>query len=275
MAASTSPAPARAPLTPADLVAAFRQCGLKAGDLLMLHADALVLAQLPPMSTAQRYDTLFAALDEVLGPSGTLVVPTFTYSFTKGEAFDVAASPSTVGALTEHFRTLPGVRRSRDPIFSVAVRGALADAFAAAPVGDCFGPDSVFGLLDRHQGWIACLGCSLDRVTHTHYVEQSVAVDYRYFKDFSGRLIDADQTAQDATVRYFVRDVDRQTDIDLSRLRARLSDRGLLTSAPVGRVALIAVPCRAFAAEAQALIAEHPSALIAEGATSTAGGSAA
>lgn len=247
-----------------DLMHAFRECGMTPGDTLMLHADALVLAQLPPMAARLRYDMLFAAIDDVLGPTGTLIMPVFTYSFTKGETFDVDNTPSTVGALTEHFRSLPGVLRSRDPIFSIAARGFLAEIFAAAAIDDCFGPQSSFALLERHNGKIACMGTPFT-VTFAHYVEQIAQVDYRYFKKFSGTVVDKGREEK-TTVRYFVRCLERQSDIDLSILKARLIKRKQLASVPVGRVALSVVSCRSFADEAVALIAERPNGLIVEGA---------
>ncbi len=248
-----------------DIVEAFKLCGVRRGDVLMLHADAIVLAQLPPMTADQRFDVLFEALDDVLGLDGTLVMPTFTYSFTKGEPFEAAATPSTVGLLTEAFRTRPGVRRSVDPIFSVAARGRLADRFAAAATDDCFGPNSAFALLAEEDAWLACLGCSLDRLTFTHYVEQTVGVDYRYFKTFTGICIDGGVETP-ANARYFVRDLDRKTVIDLSRLKADLTQAGTLATAAVGRVGLSAVRCSAFEAAARALLARNPSGLIQEGA---------
>ncbi len=249
----------------ADIAEAFELCGVGRGDVLMLHADAMVLAQLPPMSADARFDVLFDALDQVLGPEGTLVLPTFSYSFTKGEPFDATTTPSAVGLLTEAFRTRPGVRRSGDPIFSVAARGRLADRFAQAQTDDCFGPASAFALLAEHDAWLACLGCSLDRATFTHYVEQRVGVDYRAFKAFAGvRLEGALETP--AAVRYFVRDLNRKTAIDLARLKADLIQAGTLATAPVGRVGLSAVRCRAFEAAATALLARNPSGLIQEGA---------
>jgi len=217
------------------------------------------------MTADQRFDVLFAALEEVLGPDGTLVMPTFTYSFTKGEPFDAAATPSTVGLLTEAFRSRPGVRRSRDPIFSVAARGPLADRFAAAATNDCFGPHSAFAILAAQDAWLACLGCSLDRLTFTHYVEQTAGVDYRYFKTFSGLCLDGGVETP-ASVRYFVRDLDRNTTIDLSRLKADLAQSGALATSAVGRVGLSAVRCSAFEAAARALLARNPSGLIQEGA---------
>ncbi len=250
-------------ITGADIVEAFRLCGVRRGDVLMLHADAIVLAQLPPMTVEQRFDVLFDALETVLGPEGTLVLPTFTYSFTKGEPFDAATTPSTVGLLTEAFRNRPGVRRSRDPIFSMAAWGRLADRFAAAGTDDCFGPNSAFALLAEHDAWLVCLGCSF-RLTFTHYVEQAVGVDYRYFKTFKGVRIDEGAAAA-ASVRYFVRDLDRKTLIDLSRLKADLAESGALASAAVGRVGLSAVRCGAFEAAARALLSKDPCGLIEEG----------
>jgi len=247
----------------ADIVEAFKLCGVGRGDVLMLHADAIVLAQLPPMTPEQRFDVLFDALEAVLGPEGTLVLPTFTYSFTKGERFDPATTPSTVGLLTEAFRTRPGVRRSRDPIFSVAARGRLADQFAGAATDDCFGPKSAFALLAQHDAWLACLGCSF-RLTFTHYVEQAAGVDYRYFKTFTGVRVDEEGEAT-TSVRYFVRDLDRKTLIDLSGLKADLAQAGTLATAAVGRVGLSAVRCSAFEAGARALWARNPSGLIEEG----------
>lgn len=251
-------------LEQADIVASFRQAGVERGSVVMLHADAIVLAQLPPMANEARYAVLFDALEEILGSDGTLVMPTFTYSFTDGDDFDVGRTPSKVGALTEFFRTSPEVLRSRDPIFSVAARGRLAEAFATVPTHDCFGPQSAFGLLDQNDGILACFGCAFDRITFTHYVEQNAGVDYRSFKMFAGLSMENGE-ARRSDVRYFVRDLSRDTAIDLSRLRGRLTENGRLATVSVGRLSLAAVRARAFQEEALRLIEQQPNALIAEG----------
>jgi aminoglycoside 3-N-acetyltransferase len=250
-------------ITGADIVEAFQRCGVGRGDVLMLHADAIVLAQLPPMSADARFEVLFDALDAVLGPEGTLVLPTFTYSFTKGEPFDPLTTPSTVGLLTEAFRTRPGVRRSGDPIFSVAARGRLADSFAACAADDCFGPASAFALLAKNDAWLACLGCTF-RMTFTHYLEQTRGVDYRYFKTFSGVRVEEGVEVPLST-RYFVRDLDRRTVIDLSRLKDVLVQMGTFKAGAVGRIGLSAVRCGAFEVGVDALLAQTPYGLTEEG----------
>ena len=219
---------------------AFRQAGVKNGDVVMLHADAMVLAQLPPMPAEQRYQCLFDVLEKILGPQGTLVMPTFTYSLTKGECYDPDKTPSTVGALTEYFRKMPSVYRSCDPIFSVSARGALAKEFANVDINDCFGESSVFGLLNNNNAHLICFGCGLDRLTYTHYVEQKIPVDYRYFKTFSGTII-RHGTSEHIQMRYFVRDLTRDSEINLSSLQSKLSENGLLKKVPTGRIALYSV----------------------------------
>jgi len=256
---------AMAPLGPEHVPAALGACGIGRGDVLMLHSDALVAAQFRNVPAEQRVDLVLDAVLAALGPEGTLVVPTFTYSFTKGEVFDLDYSPSTVGQLTEHFRRRPGVRRSRHPLFSVAAHGPLAGAFAASATGDCFGPGTAFDLLHRHSGKIACLGCGFDRITFTHYVEQRAGVDYRYPKRFDG-LFRRDGFEQAASVSYLVRDLARDTPCDLERLKRRLQEMAKLRSAAVGRVGLLAVTAQDFFDTARALLAEDPAALIHEGA---------
>jgi aminoglycoside 3-N-acetyltransferase len=256
---------ATGPLGPEHIVAALGACGIGAGDLLMLHSDAVVAAQFGAVPREQRLDLVLDAVLAALGPQGTLVVPTFTYSFTKNEVFDLDYSPSTVGQLTEHFRRRPSVLRSRHPLFSVAAQGPLAQAFAASVTADCFGPGTAFDLLYRHGGKIACLGCGFDRITFVHYVEQRAAVDYRYNKRFDG-LTRRDGVEVAGSVNYLVRDLARDTPCDLGRLKRRLQDTGKLRSAVVGRVGLLAVTAPDFFSTATALLGEDPAALIREGA---------
>jgi aminoglycoside 3-N-acetyltransferase len=256
---------AMGPLGPEHITAALGACGIGPGDTLMLHSDALVAAQFRNAPAERRLALVLDAVLAALGPDGTLVLPTFTYSFTKGEAFDPDLSPSTVGQLTEHFRRRPGVLRSRHPLFSVAAQGPLAGAFAESATADCFGPGTAFDLLFRHRGKIACLGCGFDRITFVHYVEQRAQVDYRYPKRFEGVIRHKGADAP-TSVSYLVRDLARDTPCDLGRLKRRLQETGKLRSAAVGRAGLLAVTTQDFLETAEALLAEDPAALIREGA---------
>ncbi len=256
-----SPAPF---MDAAQVAAALGRVGIAPGDKVMLHVDALAAAQFPPMPQEDRLDALIDALEAALGPEGTLVMPTFTYSFTRGEVYDPLVSPSQVGLVTERFRRRPGVLRSADPLFSVAAKGPQAALLTQADPGQCFGPDSFFARLYGLGGKIACLGCTLQVVTFLHYVERCHGVGYRFDKEFSGQVA-GPQGLAPARVVYFARDLERDSESVLAPLHQRLEAAGLLGRTSLGRVGLICVTCHDFFDQARALLDERPLALIKEG----------
>ena len=86
-----------------DLVAAFRKAGLKTGQTVFSHSNIGFFGIPAEGNNRQIADrTVLEAFLEVLGDAGTLVVPTFSYSFCKGEVFDPDATPSTCGAWSEY-----------------------------------------------------------------------------------------------------------------------------------------------------------------------------
>src|SRR5688572_2915191 len=77
--------------------------------------------------------TVVDAFLDVLGPSGTLAVPTFPFTgsmlgYVRSDPdFDVDETPSKMGAITEEVRTRPGALRSLEPTHPVAALGPAAE----------------------------------------------------------------------------------------------------------------------------------------------------
>jgi len=254
-------------IAPSDVTNALRSLGVAPGSVVFVHPDAIVAAQFPPMPNEERLDLLIGAIDAAIGPAGTLLMPAFSYSFTKGQPFDVCNTPSAVGMVTERFRTRPGVCRSADPIFSVACRGPLAQELCGLQITECFGSESVFAALHRLNAHLIDLGCSLSQGgTFVHYVETAHGVDYRYKKTFSGTVVLPSGQANDCSVIYNVRDLARNSNGDLRRLQNRLAEDGKLRSADVGRVRILAVTADDLFSTAWKMLDEDPVSLIAEGA---------
>ena len=245
---------------------ALAQVGLRSGDTALVHSDAIVAAQLPPLPDEQRLELLTDALQTAVGFEGTLVMPAFSYSFTRNETFDVLNTTSTVGMLTEYFRKQKDVCRSADPIFSVTARGARADELCSASPKECFGPSSAFAALHRLNGYIVCLGCSLTSGgTFVHYVEKSNGVDYRYDKIFRGTVVWPDGLSTEEAVVYYVRNLERKSSADLRRLQSRLEANGQLKKSTLGRVRVLGVRAIDFYETASQMLKEDPSSLIEEG----------
>jgi aminoglycoside 3-N-acetyltransferase len=262
----------RITIAPSAVTDALLSIGVKQGSVVMVHPDAIVAAQFPAMPAArsdneQRLDLLIEAIEAAIGSQGTLLIPAFSYSFTKGEPFDICNTPSAVGMVSERFRTRPGVRRTLDPIFSFAVRGRLAQELCAIPAKECFGAESVFAALHRWNAQIVDLGCSMSRGgTFVHYVETTHGVDYRYKKVFSGTVISPDGQASECSVVYNVRDLTRKSGADLRRLQKRLADDGKSRTVEIGRSRIMAVTANELFDTAWKMLDEDPVSLIAEGA---------
>jgi aminoglycoside 3-N-acetyltransferase len=254
----------RITIAPSAVTDALLAIGVKPGSVVLVHPDAIVAAQFPPMPNP--LDALIEAIEAAIGVDGTLVMPAFSYSFTKGEPFDISNTPSAAGMVTERFRKRPGVRRTADPIFSFACRGPMAEELCALPVKECFGAESVFAALHRRNAHVVDLGCSMSRGgTFVHYVETAHGVNYRYEKIFSGTVIAADGRSRDCSVVYNVRDLTRNSGADLERLQKRLAEEGKSRTALVGRSRIMAVTANDLFDTAWKMLDEDPTSLIAEG----------
>jgi aminoglycoside 3-N-acetyltransferase len=242
----------------------FRKLGIAPSDTIMLHGDAGPLAQLrhfPANERSQRFVENVAAY--FMSGGGTVVVPTFSYSFTKNEVFNVQTTPSNVGSFSEIFRTHPGWRRSLNPNFSVVTRGRNEDAFANSSFRDSFGKGTAFDLLYELDAKIVCFGCSFNRVTFLHYLEQMHGVSYRYFKKFPGTIVNGDQQIK-AVARYYVRDLGIETTCDLDDLYRISIEQGALKEAVFGRFPVASIRAKAFFSNGLAMLEADEYALIRE-----------
>ncbi|EYB67111.1 aminoglycoside N3-acetyltransferase [Deinococcus phoenicis] len=136
-----------APRTRQSLAADLRALGVGAGETLLVHSSLSALGWVVggPVAVLQ-------ALQDVLTPAGTLVMPTFTLNLTDPSgwrrppvpeawwatiraelpAFDPALTPTrNMGRIPELFRTWPGVRRSDHPHSSFAAWGQHAEFVTA------------------------------------------------------------------------------------------------------------------------------------------------
>ncbi len=226
-----------------ELYDALGQLGITTGDELFIHSDIsaflLMNSHVPGGDIRQ---VLVDTLRQAVGNSGTLIMPTFTYSFCRKQIFDHKQSPSTVGALTEYFRHLPGVLRTIDPIFSVAVQGPRSKEYMTQGK-DSFGAGSIFGLLYERNVKLLLLGAPLLSVTMIHFAEQRAGVPYRYFKNFSG-TVHLDGKSFEDERRYYVRDLDMSIVYDTSTLQENLYQNGALREKRAGTTNIMTIPSK-------------------------------
>lgn len=159
-------------ITAAELREQLRELGVRRGGVLLVHTSfrAVGAVEGGPLG-------LIAALGDVLGAEGTLVMPTMTDG---RQVFDPATTPSVdMGVVAELFWRQPGVLRSTHPGASFAARGPHAAAITAVqPLEPPHGHDSPVGRVFDLEGQVLLLGVHHSESTTVHLAESLAGVPY-------------------------------------------------------------------------------------------------
>ena len=223
----------------ADLYETLRLLGVGYGDVICVHSDLMGFGK-PLLRKKDFLKAIIEVLTEVIGECGTLIMPTFSYSFCKNDVFDTENTPSDVGVLTEYFRTMDCVRRTWHPIFSFAISGKkVEDYLDIGP--DAVGLDSVYGKMIRDKGKLVMLGNNKGYTLY-HLAEEHINVGHRYFKNFSGNIVTPEKEYK-TSIPYFVRYLERKSILDEKKLSEFLIEIGCQKQVEFARGSIAVVDC--------------------------------
>ncbi len=190
--ADTTDFPATQPSIAAELTA----LGVQPGSVLVVHSSMRSMGWVNGGAVA-----VILALEEVLGPEGTLVMPTHTADNSDPAnwinppvpetwwetiratmpAFDPNLTPTFhMGAIPETFRKQSGVLRSNNPDASFAAWGKharqITEDHALYPL---FGERSPLARVYDLDGWVLLLGVAHNRNTSLHVAEYRAKIPHR------------------------------------------------------------------------------------------------
>lgn len=161
-------------LTREELAEDLARLGLRAGDSVYVHTAMKRIGWLEGGP-----GTLIEAFLDVLGPEGTLAVPTHTLSLTGQPPYDPKESSTMLGKFPEAVWRDPRACRSGHASHSSAAIGAQA-GFLTAGHDPChaLGYDSPLHRLYRSGGRILLLGVTHEANTALHLAESLSGVPY-------------------------------------------------------------------------------------------------
>jgi aminoglycoside 3-N-acetyltransferase len=161
-------------LTEHDLIQGLRTIGLHTADKIMVHSSLSSFGRVAggPL-------TVIRALQEVLTPAGTLLMPSFNHNKPWRQGgdgiYDPTRTPTSNGAIPDAFWRVPGVFRSLNPSHPFACWGKDAQRYIQFHHRTLtMGPDSPLGLLAREGGLGLLLGVEYGPNTFHHVVEMTI-----------------------------------------------------------------------------------------------------
>ena len=156
------------------IVDQLRRLGVGTGNVVLVHTSYRAVR---PVEGGPR--GLIDALQQSIGPEGTLVMPSWTGS--DEDVFDPKVTPASehLGVVADTFWRRPGVRRSHHP-FAFAAWGAHAADITRDPLAlPPHSPESPVGRVHELGGLVLLLGVGHDANTTIHLAEVLAGVSYR------------------------------------------------------------------------------------------------
>jgi aminoglycoside N3'-acetyltransferase len=202
--------------------------GLQRGDSIFLHSSLKSIGYVEGGAP-----TVIDAIIEVLGSSGTLIVPTYSLKksmyktcLDKKYIFDPHTATTQLGIIPATFLHYPDVCRSIHPTHSVSAIGKNARYITEAHhlATSTFGHDSPWDRLMKLNGKILSIGLKMGRNTFSHVLEDKmldkfplpVRMNKTFYikcKDWTENLIEVPVVPHDPKYKRMRMDQDHREDL--------------------------------------------------------------
>lgn len=198
------------------------------GSPLILRTDLLGCLRLgdTPQQCLKEVCTLIEAMHQ---EEVDIVIPTYSYSYTKKEIYDIKNTPSTIGVINEHLRQQHNDKRTIDANFSyVTLNQKNYSPHHFTPHDyETFGPSSLIKELYNKDAYVGNIGGVFRHTTEIHHLEKCLSIPYRFDKVFSGQILFYDNSIHKQNITYFCRDLSYHLVPDFKKLEHDLLNDNL------------------------------------------------
>lgn len=252
-------------LTRDRLAADLRRLGVQAGDLLMIHSSLRSLGFVVGGAA-----TVVDALLDVLGPTGTLVGPSFNFetALDPDFVFDPCNTPSDMGAIADEIRRRAGKQRSRHLTHSLSAIGLHAETIVTAGGPTAWAADDPLGTIFKLGGRFLLLGVTYQTLTACHVLEVAFRPHRRTLDTLRRRLRQPNGSLVAFENTVYLRDVN-YPGYDFNRVGQAMEDAGITAVAPVGNAIARLIPAQPLRDFATPRIRRDPDYLLQQGSAVT------
>jgi len=228
-------------------------------DVVVVFSGVWTFAHRLTFPPAETGDQLLDVLQDVVGPDRTLVLPAYTFlDFARTRTFDLKRSVPEGGLLTECAVGRPGWQRLAKPMNSYCVVGPRAGEMTALPSTTAWGRDGVLSWLNKVKARTLVLGVPWESCSIMHHAEETLAVPFRYYKRFQGRLKEDGKDRGSCEEVMYVRSLEVPPEWDISPLGRVLNDRKLVLDGGLAAVPLQSAPADVVHAVNEELMGDDP-----------------
>jgi aminoglycoside 3-N-acetyltransferase len=195
---------------------------------LMLHINPIGLFRLAS-DNPQRFSKFNLILNKVKNSGGNIAIPSYSYSYTKNEIYDMENTPSDLDSISEYMRINNATKRTADANFSYLLFGDFfSDKHYKVSNYSTFGKGSLIEDVFNNNGYLGAIGGALEYLTEIHYLERKLNVNYRFDKDFHGISIDGNGDNINNKITFFCKNLDYDYLVSFARLKKDIRMEGLV-----------------------------------------------
>ena len=166
----------------------LKKIGIKNKDNLFVHSDIGLLKEYKDKNDLnQTCKIIIKQLQKAVGREGSIVFPTFTYSFPSKKKYFPKISKSICGYLSEYAKKMKLSKSYNDPNVSVVVIGKKKKFLTDKPCENAYGRNSFFQRFYDLDGKICNINMD-SASTFIHLFERLLNVKYRVDKIFHGYI---------------------------------------------------------------------------------------
>jgi len=213
--------------------------GLQKGDVVLLSSDLRGIL-VSCLKNGERFDghKFLEEFLSVVGDTGTLLLPTYSWDFCHGKVFDYINTPSCTGSLSTLALKRDDFKRTRHPLYSFAVAGKYQDLLVSMDNKSSFGSDSPFSFMELTKAKNIIIDVNLTHsFTYVHYNEERAGINtYRFLKSFTSIYRDENGQESERTYTMLVRDLNDYYGTDFDPLEEEFKSKGIMTISVINGV---------------------------------------